>query len=153
MRPIHAPTASHASQARPMETARAEESTPYYSRGRLDFVICRRWLIGLYLLSLLGILLLGVPALIALALAYVRRAHMEEPVLRSHFDGLIGGVWSYLGIALLALVLLYVGNGLVLRLAAGVGIAALVVLCWTATKGLVRILEWRSYDGAEEIPD
>ncbi len=149
MRPIHAPTASHAT---PMQSVPADGPTPYHSRGRQDFVICRRRIIGLYLLSLVGILLLGLPAVIAMAVAYLMRINTEEPVLRSHFDNLIGGAWSYLGIAVLAAVLAYLGNGMVLRLAGAVGVAALLILGWSTGKGLLRILEWRSYDGSEAIP-
>ena len=103
--------------------------------GAQDFVICRRRIIGLYLLSLVGILLLGLPALIAMGVAYSCASATEEPVLRSHFDNLIGGVWSYLAIAVLALVLAYLGNGMVLRLAGAVGVAALLILGWSHRQG------------------
>ncbi len=159
MRPIHAPTASTPTASRPAagppqgtRPTGADDGTPYRSRGRLDFVVSRRWIVGLYLLSLVGVLSLGLLAVIGMIVAYLKRPGIEEPVLRSHFDNLIGSVWAYLGIGLLALALVWLGNALVLRLAAGVGILALLVLCWCATKGLVRILEWRSYDGSEAIP-
>ena len=161
MRPIHAPTASDPAAGTPTAGRPAagppqatrpivDDGTPYRSRGRQDFVVGRRWIVGLYLLLLLGLLVL--PALLAMGLAYLKRPGIEEPVLRSHLDNLIGSVWAYLGIALLAVALVWLGDALVLKLAAGVAIVALLVLCWCATKGLVRILEWRSYDGSEALP-
>lgn len=80
----------------------------------------RQLVIIIYALYGAGYFLGGIPTIVAIIINYLKRTEIKDPMLASHFTWQIRTFWISLGLAILGMITVFIGIGIIILFATAI---------------------------------